>query len=140
MLDFEQFWGLDLLLRDFGLNELWHLTIVHALVMGVYFIVNIFVINPLFRVIDKRLLTVSKCFSTAMLGFTIVWLIIFGLLYLLLGNELSLTRHLYVYFVMFFLCLATQIHIQIAVPNFADVENEIHGGRINERNRDIHQQ
>ena len=141
MINFDYIWGLDQVLVDFGVDELWHLMIVHALIVSVFFIINVIILKPLLRILNKRLLVVSTFLSTVIFGWTITWLIVFGILNLLLGIELSLARYLYIYCVVLFICLALQIHIEIVVPDYdTTVEDEPESGSIKTRNKEVHQQ
>jgi len=133
MLNFDFIWGLDDFLVELGLVELWHLTIVHAFLLAAFFIINLMVISPLIRLLNKDCLVTSKSIVSAVGAFAFIWPIIFGHLWFLLGAELSLARHLYVYLVLLVMFIVSQIHIDIVVPNY---QGESKGGRIEARDRE----
>ncbi len=120
MIDFDTFWGIETILAGFNLTELWHLYVVHALIVGIIFCLNVVLIRPVLGAIDKRLLSISRWISDVLLGFTFIWVFIHGALILLLGEQLLMARYLYVYLIVALMTAISQTHIQLAVPDFID--------------------
>lgn len=126
MINLDSFFGLELFLAKFEVLLPYQLIFVQ-LALLISFFSCYFIFKVLLGSLFSNIQTPLSWFSKILFSHTVCWLIVHGVLLLLVGQDISIGRYLYIYAVILIMVIISDAHVSRVAPANAfkdEIENE----------------
>jgi len=129
LIDLNTFFGLEKFLADTQFADTGGLYLLHLALLVIIGGVGIF-LNYLVARLSSHLVRFLAWGGRLLLTHSVIWGVVYGLLLWVIGDDISLSKHIYIYFAVLITLGIAQTHIESTVPRWAFFSATSNSGKI----------